>query len=106
MKSCWVITLITLLVMATLISNAQDIPPLATQLPPLDMTFVWGTPVSPYLTPAAPPDFLSVPEPVLPEADVPRFVIAPFESVPVFVIKPLQQLLQVICYVITATFDG
>lgn len=90
------LTTILILLLIVLAADAQSpYPPTVTGTP----TWIPTVAFSP-----ATPAFLATyqvqtREPQLPEADVPLFVI-PAMDVPVVIIRPLQQLSQVICFVI------
>lgn len=102
MRTVVLLILVGLFLLVGMIVSAQ---PGIPSFPPFVGTPTWAAPAYDFPT-VNPERFILTAEPVLPEADVPRFVIAPLESVPVFVIEPLQQLLQIACYVITAALNG
>lgn len=100
MRSCGMLLVVLVAVLLVMVVMAQPgnppvIPVGTLSYPPFVGTPTWGDPAAPLRPMPTMPAFLITPEPVLPEAQVPYFVIAP-----VIRIEPLQHWLRVVMYVI------
>lgn len=107
-----VVLLLVGMVGIVVLAQPDSLPPIAqTKFPGGIVTATFAPampPLPPDLQTAYPDGVLLTPTPGAPVQVMTYIPIidVPALAVPVFVIEPLQQLLQIVCYVITAAFDG